>query len=178
MSVQAAKLIRLLPDLTQQQVSDYILTNKSKYPILRDIIVSIQEKINSLDVHGLTSLIYVTLNIGGAPLLKLPDIIKGIEQGLRAQILSYLQALLARTHTSKIAAWMCAEWHLIEEQTLGLIRYLRDLKGNAITNYDVLTLSKAVDLVGCVDHFVVVSEVFLDHPNSKWMLQCLTDNQG
>ena len=138
--------------------------------MLRDIIVSIQEKINSLDVHGLTSLIYVTLNIGGAPLIRLPDIIKGIEQDLRAQVLNYLQALLTRTHTSKIAAWMCAEWHLIEEQTLSLIRYLGDLKKNAATNYDVLTLSKAVDLAGCVDHFVVVSEVFLAHSHSGWML--------
>ena len=55
---------------------------------------------------------------------------------------------------------MCTEWHLIEEQTLALIRYLA-AEGKAYDHCKILALSKAVSTTENMDLFVKVSHQLL-----------------
>jgi len=95
LEVKAAKLIPLLPMLTQHTVSSYISHQKDHYPLLREIISMIQNNIDMLDVGKLAALTFAATIVGGAPWSHLPTMLRNLENGLRSQVLHQLQALLA-----------------------------------------------------------------------------------
>lgn len=57
--------------LSQEVVQTYFFNKKEKYGALRDIISCIYERVASLDIEKLTSLVFVAVVIGGAPLINL-----------------------------------------------------------------------------------------------------------
>ena len=122
-------------------------------------------------MEKLTSLTFVAAMIGGAPLTRTPAVLKSMEASIRDQVLQRLEVLLARNYSARIASWICTEWQLLEEQTFKLFNYLKDTKKESKKDYDILTLSKAVDIAGQFRDFVAVSKFFLSHPRSAWVLR-------
>jgi hypothetical protein len=175
LDVQAMKLVKLLPMLFQEAVQTYLFNKKSSYGTLRDIILRIQERIESLDIEKLTSLVFVVVVIGGAPLTNLRGTLERVKESTRSNMLERLQALLTRKYSSNIAEWMCHEWQLLENQTLNLINYLIKTKTEGKKNYNILTLSRAVHISDNISDFVVVSKGFLCLSSSKMVLDWLKE---
>ena len=96
--------------LSQEAVQTYFFNKRDNYGVLRDIILCIQERIESLDIEKLTSLVFVAVVIGGAPLTNLRGTLDRVKDGLRSNMLECLQALLTRKYSTSIAEWMCKEW--------------------------------------------------------------------
>lgn len=67
LEVKAVELVALLPMLTQGTVSLFFSQQKSFYPLLRDIILMIQNNIDMLDVSKLVALTFAASIVGGAP---------------------------------------------------------------------------------------------------------------
>lgn len=88
----------------------YFFNKRDSYGALRDIILRIQERIESLDIEKLTSLVFIAVVIGGAPLTNLRRTLERVKDGIRASMLERLQALLTRKYSACIAEWMCQEW--------------------------------------------------------------------
>ncbi len=96
--------------LSQEAVQTYFFNKKENYATLRDIISRIQDRIESLDVERLASLVFVAVVIGGAPLTNLRGTLERVEEDTRSNMLEHLLALLTRKYSSSIAKWMCQEW--------------------------------------------------------------------
>ncbi len=173
--VQAVRLVKLLPMLSQEVVQIYFFKQKDKYGALREIISCIYESIDSLDIEKLTSLVFVAVVIGGAPLTNLRGTLESVKDNVRSSMLGRLEALLTRKYSASTAEWMCKEWQLLEHQTLDLVNHLVQTKKDSKKNYNVLTLSKAVSISDNIDDFVLISKSFLKRSSSKMVLDWLKD---
>ena len=161
--------------LSQEAVQTYFFNKRDSYGAFRDIILRIQERIESLDVEKLTSLVFVAVVIGGAPLVNLRGTLERVKESIRSNMLERLQALLTRKYSTSIAEWMCKEWQLLENQTLDLINYLVKIKKESKKNYNILTLSRVVNISGSIKDFVIVSKGFLHLPSSMLVLDWLKE---
>jgi hypothetical protein len=75
-------------------VSAYIIRNKHRHPVLRDVIVKIQTTVESLHTEKITALVFAASLIGETPWRGLPSMFRKMNEANRAEVLLMLDGIL------------------------------------------------------------------------------------
>lgn len=85
--VKAYKFVNLLHMLSQEAVFAYIFAQKANFSILSDVILHIYERVDSLNVEKLTSLVLAALEVEGAPVTNLRAAMERLDGQIRSEML-------------------------------------------------------------------------------------------
>ncbi len=103
-----------------------------------------QNDVEELKPETIASIAFASVLFGGSIWVALPKMLNVLEESKLEDTLLLLRSLLAVRFNESIAQWICTSWKYIEEETLSLLRYLREqhLDDPLITN--IATVSSMV----------------------------------
>ena len=136
----------------------------------------IYSRITDFNTEEINNAIFLASLIGGQPWIQLSTVLKNLSAEVLSSVIDMLYPLLARKYSESIAAWICDNWTLIEEQSLKLIRYLAATQKDHEMNYKMLMISSIAD-IGAVDKFVLYTKMFLRFAKSQLIFEYITQPQ-
>ena len=153
------ELIKLAPFFTQPTLSWYIEQNKAKLPNIKALLLLAQVKAKELSSDQISSIAFASVLFGGSVWASLPKMFGSLEPSKLEDSLSLLCSQLAVRFNSNLASWICIHWKYLEEQTLSLLRYLKEQHLDDALIADIATISTMVQIED-VKEYLTTIEVF------------------
>ena len=81
--------------------------------------------------------------------------------------------MIAIKFNQNLADWFCVSWRYLEEQTLGLMRYIEDQRIDEILSTGIMNLSRMVDIQDVVAYYNYV-KTFSKYSSFTFVLDALS----
>ena len=142
--VQLTELLELVPFFSQPAVSSYIELNKGQLVHVSDLLLLAQKKVDDLSVEEITAIAFASVLFGGSVWASLPKMFHRVEPSKLEDVLCSLCPLLVPRFNDNLVRWFRTSWMYIEEQTLLLLRYLKEQTLEDSLASDIATISRMV----------------------------------
>ena len=169
---QVLELIELSPFFTQPAVSSFLEQNKDLLTHLRDLILLAHSKVEDLSSEKITAIAFASVLFGGSCWTSLPRAFNRLDSARLEDVLLSLRSLLATKFGERLAKWFCISWRYIEEQTLLLLKYLKQQSLENELSADIATLSRAVQITD-VSRCTMTAKAFSQFPTFRLMLSAI-----
>lgn len=133
------------------------------------------QALTDLSTEETAAIAYVSVIFGGLVWTGLSKMFDNLSGVMLDNVIILFCALLQNQFSFVIAKWICNNWRFLEEQTLGLLRYLNDSSSasNEKVVNDIVAFSKAVHIDNLAS-FVLVVGFVIDRPPFRLMLSLVS----
>lgn len=122
-----------------------------------------QSMVKTLSTEEISAIAFASVLFGGSCWSSLPRLFNSLDPAKLDEVLMLLSPHFAAMFNECLTRWFCASWRYLEDQTLLLLRYLKEQSLDPVLTSNICTISRMVRM-GKVDEYLTVVEVFSKYP--------------